>query len=97
MFPDMNERIGLHLRGETTIVEHDVMFVEHPSLVTTVTTPRPPERWVILSLEVAYVHCRKHFPRPDDQPVSWGTDDVRAKGGDYFGAKALPKPWRPPD
>jgi predicted pyridoxine 5'-phosphate oxidase superfamily flavin-nucleotide-binding protein len=93
MFPDMGERIGLHLRGETTIVDHDVMRIEHPSLVASVKTPRPPERWVVLRLEVAYVHCRKHFPRTDDKPVEWGTDDVKAKGGDYFGAKDLPKPW----
>ena len=96
MFPDMGERIGLHLRGETTIVDHDVMRADRPALVVAVKTPRPPERWVVLSLEVAYVHCRKHFPRTDDQPVEWGTDDVRAKGGDYFGAKGLPKPWRRP-
>ena len=97
MFPDMGERIGLLLRGETTIVEHEVMRTEHPFLVASVKTPRPPERWVILRLEVGYVHCRKHFPRTDDQPVEWGTDDVRAKGGDYFGAKDLPKPWRHSD
>ena len=91
IFPDLSERIGLHLRGETTIVEHDVMCLEHPAIVASVKTPRPPERWVILKLEVGYVHCRKHFPRCDDKPVDWGTDDVKAKGGSYFGAK-LPKP-----
>ena len=94
MFPDMDERIGLHLRGETTIVEHDVMCIEHPALVAKVKTPRCPERWVVMRLEVAYVHCRKHFPRTDNKPVDWGTDDVKAKGGDYFGAKELIKPWR---
>ena len=52
---------------------------------------------MLLRLEVAYVHCRKHFPRSDDKPVDWGTDDVKAKGGDYFGAKDQPKPWRNPD
>ena len=58
MFPDMLERIGLHLRGETTIVEHHVMCAEYPSLVASVKTLRPPERWVVLKLEVAYVHGR---------------------------------------
>jgi hypothetical protein len=38
------------------------------------------------------VHCRKHFPRPDGQ-IDWGTDDVRAKGGDFFGTKHTPTPW----
>jgi predicted pyridoxine 5'-phosphate oxidase superfamily flavin-nucleotide-binding protein len=97
MFPDMKERIGLHLRGETTIVEHDVMCIEYPSLAASIKTPRPPERWVVLRLEVAYVHCRKHFPRNDNKPVEWGTDDVKAKGGDYFGARSSSKPWRRQD
>jgi uncharacterized protein len=97
MFPDMDERIGLHLRGETMIIEHDVMCIEHPALVASVKTPRCPERWVVLKLEVAYVHCRKHFPRTDNKPVDWGTDDVKAKGGDYFGARELVKPWHLPD
>jgi hypothetical protein len=26
-----------------------------------------------------------------DHEVSWGTDDVQAKGGDYFGADRVPK------
>ena len=93
MFPDLDERIGLHLRGHTVLVEHAVMRDEYPAVVAAVRTPRPPERWVVLNLEVAYVHCRKHFPRTDNKPVDWGTDDVKAKGGDYFGAKELPKPW----
>jgi predicted pyridoxine 5'-phosphate oxidase superfamily flavin-nucleotide-binding protein len=94
IFPDMGERIGLHLRGATTIVEHAVMGEEYPAVVAAASKPRRPERWVVLQLEVAYIHCRKHFPRTDDRPVDWGTDDVKAKGGDYFGAKDHPKPWR---
>lgn len=94
VFPDLDERIGLHLRGHTVLVEHEVMRAEYPRVVAAVRTPRPPERWVVLQLEVAYIHCRKHFPRTDHQPVEWGTDDVKAKGGDYFGAKDRPKPWR---
>jgi hypothetical protein len=27
-----------------------------------------------------------------DEEVQWGTDDMRAKGGDYFRAKASPRP-----
>ena len=36
----------------------------------------------------------KHFPSKDGA-VEWGTDDARAKGGDYFGAKDTPSPWAP--
>jgi uncharacterized protein len=92
MFLDMEQRIGLHVRGQSAIVEPDVMADEHPIILTRPSTGRPPERWVVLRLINAYIHCRKHFPRAD-APIEWGTDDVKAKGGDYFGAKAAPKPW----
>jgi uncharacterized protein len=94
MFLDPGERIGLHLRGQASIVDVAVMAHEHPEIAGRPTTGRPPERWVILRLESSYIHCRKHFPRTD-APVDWGTDDVRAKGGDYFGAKNTPSPWAP--
>jgi uncharacterized protein len=94
MFLDAEERIGLHLRGHTDIVEADVMAEEHPHVANRPTTGRPPERWVVLRLATSYVHCRKHFPRAD-APIDWGTDDVRAKGGDYFGARDTPSPWAP--
>lgn len=47
--------------------------------------------WVVVDVEEAYIHCRKHIPQM--VPVArdqreWGTDNVRAKGGDYFGVKA---------
>jgi predicted pyridoxine 5'-phosphate oxidase superfamily flavin-nucleotide-binding protein len=93
MFLDHEERIGLHLRGDATIVEHAVMLEEMPEVAARVQLPRPPERWVILNLATSYIHCRKHFPR-SDAPIEWGTDDVRAKGGDYFGAKGTPSPWK---
>jgi predicted pyridoxine 5'-phosphate oxidase superfamily flavin-nucleotide-binding protein len=96
MFLDNEERIGLHLRGHADIVEADVMAEDHPHVANRATTGRPLERWVVLRLETSYVHCRKHFPRAD-APIDWGTDDVRAKGGDYFGAKDTPSPWAPGD
>lgn len=92
MFLDNAERIGLHLRGEAAIIEAHVMAVDHPAIVSAVTTPRPPERWVVLRLETSYIHCRKHFPR-GDEPIDWGSDDVRAKGGDYFGSRDIASPW----
>lgn len=43
-----------------------------------------------VSVEEAYVHCRKHLPRLIRQPVTrrWGTDSRLRKGGDYFGVAA---------
>ena len=47
-----------------------------------------PERWVVVSVSDAFIHCSKHVPQMKkvEREVEWGTDDVRAKGGDYFGA-----------
>lgn len=87
MFLDAGERIGLHVRGDARVVSVDEMHDRHPDVADTPFTGRPPERWVIVALESGYIHCRKHFPRTD-APVEWGTDDVKAKGGDYFGAKS---------
>jgi len=45
------------------------------------------ERWVVISVCDAFIHCSKHVPlmRKVDREVQWGTDDLSAKG-DYFGA-----------
>jgi len=94
MFLDEDERIGLHLRGPARIVEAGSMAREHPEVTSRPMPGRAPDRWVVLDLESSYIHCRKHFPRTD-APIDWGTDDARAKGGDYFGAKDVPSPWAP--
>jgi uncharacterized protein len=47
------------------------------------------ERWVEVQVQEAYIHCRKHLPhlvKASGEGRAWGTDDARAKGGDYFGA-----------
>jgi hypothetical protein len=51
------------------------------------------ERWLVVTVVDAFVHCSKHIPRMQkmDQEIVWGTDDARAKGGDYFGAAACKK------
>lgn len=42
----------------------------------------------MVSVVDAFVHCSKHIPRMQkmETEITWGTDDVHAKGGDYFGA-----------
>jgi len=54
------------------------------------------ERWVEVRVLEAYIHGRKHLPhlvKAAGQARPWGTDDARAKGGDYFGASCGPRPW----
>jgi predicted pyridoxine 5'-phosphate oxidase superfamily flavin-nucleotide-binding protein len=90
VFLDFNrERIGLHVNGTARIIEAGGNG----------NGARPKvERWVEVRVQEAYIHCRKHLPhlvKAADQGRAWGTDDARAKGGDYFGASCEPRPEAP--
>jgi predicted pyridoxine 5'-phosphate oxidase superfamily flavin-nucleotide-binding protein len=99
LFVDFTEgKIGLHVNGCARIVENDEFLrdVSVPESVRgdiSLATGRRPERWVVVSVVEAYIHCSKHIPRMQkiDEEIQWGTDDARAKGGDYFGAKTSPR------
>jgi hypothetical protein len=82
--------IGLHVNGRIAILEDDVMRAEHPGLPVDPVPGRRPERWVVVTVTEAFIHCAKHIPRllklPRDR--GWGTDDVKRKGGDFFGTAA---------
>jgi len=82
--------IGLHVNGRARIVEDTDLRAEWASLPREIERGRAPERWVVVHVEEAYVHCRKHIPRMQPVPRNrdWGSDDVRRKGGDYFGVRA---------
>ena len=98
-------KIGLHANGTARIVANDEL-ARHPAVTAVVerdleeTGGRRPERWVVMAVREAYIHCSKHIPRmrpAGDDEIVWGTDDVTAKGGDYFQARAskrgtAPKP-----
>lgn len=94
----VTDLIGLHVNGRARIVEDADLRAEHPGLSADHDRGRTPERWVVVHVEEAYIHCRKHIPRmvPMARTRTWGTDDARRKGGDYFGAKGLPRPWSEP-
>ena len=97
LFVDFIDKIGLHINGRARIVENDEFVRDasapEPLLENIPATGRGPERWVVVSVVEAYIHCSKHIPRMQKiaEEVQWGTDDVRAKGGDYFGAKNSPR------
>jgi uncharacterized protein len=79
------ERIGLHINGIARIVEASERNGERPRV----------ERWVEIRVQEAYIHCRKHLPhlvKVAHKQRAWGTDDARAKGGDYFGASCDRRP-----
>ena len=99
LFLDFAEaKIGLHVNGRARIVENDEFLrdavasepvrEDNPSAAG-----RGAELWVMVSVVEAYIHCSKHIPRMQkiNEEIQWGTDDVRAKGGDYFKSKVSPR------
>jgi uncharacterized protein len=94
----VSDLIGLHVNGKARIVEDGDLRAIHPALPSEFDRGRTPERWVVVQVEEAYIHCRKHIPRmmPVLRQRSWGTDDTRRKGGDYFESKGMPRPWNSP-
>lgn len=96
MFIDFFEStIGLHVNGRATIVGNDDLrqrpFIPDSLRDDLLTTGgRKPERWVQVEVHEAYIHCSKHIPLLSrrEKNLAWGTDDMRLKGGDFFGATA---------
>lgn len=88
----VDDLIGLHVNGTARIVEDSMLRSMYPAVPRDAIDGRRPERWVVVGVHEAYVHCRKHIPRMErvTQPRSWGTDDPGRKGGDYFRAKGTP-------
>lgn len=86
----VQDLIGLHINGSAQIVDDTALRRTVAQLPENV-KGQAAERWVVVDVEEAYIHCRKHIPQlfpAAREQRQWGTDNVRAKGGDYFGAKA---------
>jgi predicted pyridoxine 5'-phosphate oxidase superfamily flavin-nucleotide-binding protein len=92
----VRDLIGLHVNGVARVLEDAELRDLYPDVPDEFEHGRTPERWVVVEVEEAYIHCRKHIPRlqPVERSRDWGTDDMKRKGGDYFGAKGTPRPWQ---
>jgi uncharacterized protein len=95
----MRDQVGLHVNGAARILSNEELLAG-PDVSAGLRADlaeaggRRPERWVVVTVEEAYIHCSKHIPRlakVAGDVRHWGTDDVRAKGGDYFQAKSAPR------
>ena len=95
----LRDKVGLHVNGAARILSNeDLLASSDVSAGLRADIPetggRRPERWVLVTVEEAYIHCSKHIPRMEkvgEDVRHWGTDDVRVKGGDYFQAKSAPR------
>ncbi|WP_009760369.1 pyridoxamine 5'-phosphate oxidase family protein [Rhodococcus sp. JVH1] len=85
----VHDLIGLHVNGAARLVEDADLRSEVVGLPVGGSNGRTPECWVVVDVDEAYIHCRKHIPRMARVPHhrDWGTDDVKRKAGDYFDAK----------
>ncbi|WP_051871838.1 pyridoxamine 5'-phosphate oxidase family protein [Streptomyces sclerotialus] len=90
----LRDRIGLHVNGRAWVVPDEEMRVRHPDLPVDPVPGRRAQLWVVVEVTEAYIHCAKHIPHLQKVPRqergerAWGTDDVKRKGGDFFGAAA---------
>jgi predicted pyridoxine 5'-phosphate oxidase superfamily flavin-nucleotide-binding protein len=95
----LRDQVGLHVNGTARILANEALWA-CPDVSAALraalaeTGGRRPERWVLVTVDEAYIHCAKHIPRlekVEEDVRHWGTDDVHAKGGDYFQAKSAPR------
>jgi len=103
LFVDFFETaVGLHVNGTATIVENSAVEAFAPlfdrlpfatALTASDDVKKTPERWVVVSIDEAYIHCSKHIPML--QPVSEDEQTGR-RAGDVFKAKGGERPWLQP-
>ncbi len=91
----VRDRIGLHVNGRARVVPDPELRAQWLLPPVDPAPGRRAQLWVEVTVVEAYIHCAKHIPQLAPAPMrrerDWGTDDVRRKGGDYFGAAAEPR------
>lgn len=82
--------VGLHVNGTVELMDPGELDARHPDDRIDIVPGRRAERWIVVTVEEAYIHCSKHIPRllPAPRSRDWGTDDPEKKGGDHFGVTA---------
>jgi predicted pyridoxine 5'-phosphate oxidase superfamily flavin-nucleotide-binding protein len=93
--------VGLHVNGRATIVENAAvtafgeLFDRLPfasALPPVPDSKKTPERWIVVQIDEAYIHCSKHIPM-----LRYATDEDDAeasrRAGDVFKAKNAPRKW----
>jgi predicted pyridoxine 5'-phosphate oxidase superfamily flavin-nucleotide-binding protein/truncated hemoglobin YjbI len=90
--------VGLHVNGKAKVVEHDDLLKFRKELSQDVIDEMSaegrfrPERWIMVEIEEAYIHCSKHIPllKKAEKDITWGTDDDGLKLSDFFALQDIP-------
>ena len=85
----LDSTVGLHVNGKARVYETDALPNSLSSFEQMYDTDQSLpliERWVMVEVEEAYIHCSKHVPRLQklEKQIAWGTDDTKAKRDDFF-------------
>ena len=95
------DAIGLHVNGRSTMIDNDDMLAraDLPQAVIDGLQQegsRQPERWVLVDVVEAFIHCSKHIPqlvKRSDLDQAMVSEAPARKSGDYFKAKHSQRPW----
>ncbi|ESS73148.1 hypothetical protein MGMO_35c00440 [Methyloglobulus morosus KoM1] len=90
--------VGLHVNGKAKIVENEDLRDFRKNLPKGIMDEMKaegknrPERWVMVEIEEAYIHCSKHIPllKKAEKEITWGTDDDSLKRSDFFALDDIP-------
>ena len=90
--------VGLHVNGKAKLVEHVELKQFRKELPRDVIEEmnvegkHRPERWIMVEVEEAYIHCSKHIPllKKAEKDITWGTDDDALKRTDFFALHDVP-------
>jgi predicted pyridoxine 5'-phosphate oxidase superfamily flavin-nucleotide-binding protein len=90
--------VGLHVNGKAKVVEHKDLLKFRKELPQDIIAEMNaegrfrPERWILVEIEEAYIHCSKHIPllKKAEKDITWGTDDDGLKRSDFFALQDIP-------
>ena len=90
--------VGLHVNGKAKLIEHEDLLKFRKDLPKNVIDEinaegkHRPERWIMVEIEEAYIHCSKHIPllKKAEKDITWGTDDDALKRTDFFALHDIP-------
>jgi predicted pyridoxine 5'-phosphate oxidase superfamily flavin-nucleotide-binding protein len=90
--------VGLHVNGKAKIIEQEDLLLFRKDIPQDVLNEMNaegklrPERWIMVEIEEAYIHCSKHIPllKKVEKEISWGTDDDSLKRSDFFALQDIP-------